>query len=73
LSFAAKVNQARGVCLGSTKLVGAWRQVVGVLFNVIPMEFMAVGQRHRLLLAIIKLLLSKVNPLKFISRISLTP
>jgi hypothetical protein len=61
LNFAAKVNQARGVCLGSTKLVGAWRQVVGVLFNVIPMEFMPVGQRHRLLLAIIKLLLSKVS------------
>jgi len=62
MSYASKVNQARGVTLGGIKLVGAWRHVVGVLFNVIPMEFMPVGQRHRLLLAIIKLLLSKVSP-----------
>ncbi|XP_059473287.1 nuclear pore complex protein Nup205 [Neocloeon triangulifer] len=61
LNFAAKVNKARGITLGGIKVVGAWRHVVGVLFNVIPMEFMPVGQRHRILLAIIKLLLTKIQ------------
>ncbi|CAB3379464.1 Hypothetical predicted protein [Cloeon dipterum] len=61
LSYAARVNHARSLTLGGIKIAGAWRHVVGVLFNVIPLEFMPVGQRHRLLLAIIKLLLNKIQ------------